>query len=164
MAAAGVATATAIAQYVSAGLILIHLLRRKDECRVSLKRHQISQTRTPLSILMHWYPGRNPECNFRNCQSVCTDRCQFFRYCTWFPEVLRLPTLTRLIYNVMYAFYTGCSSFMSQNYGARNKKRVLKSYFISLFYSFTIRLDPWSSALYFWSSVHVSVRHRRSGY
>ena len=24
-----------------------------------------------------------------------------------------------LIFNVMYAFYTGCSSFMSQNYGAR---------------------------------------------
>jgi len=45
-----------------------------------------------------------------------------------------------LIFNVMYAFYTGCSSFMSQNYGARNKKRVLKSYFISLFYSFTTGL------------------------
>ncbi|MFR8351403.1 MAG: MATE family efflux transporter [Blautia obeum] len=29
---------------------------------------------------------------------------------------------------------------MSQNYGARNKKRVLKSYFISLFYSFTTGL------------------------
>ena len=36
--------------------------------------------------------------------------------------------------------YTGCSSFMSQNYGARNQKRVLKSYFISLFYSFTTGL------------------------
>ena len=41
-----------------------------------------------------------------------------------------------LIFNVLYAFYTGCSSFMSQNYGARNKKRVLKSYFVCLFYSF----------------------------
>ena len=43
-------------------------------------------------------------------------------------------------YNVMYAFYIACSSFMSQNYGAGNKKRVLKSYFISLFYSFSIGL------------------------
>ena len=38
MAAAGVATATAIAQYVSAMLIMVHLLRRKDECHVSLKK------------------------------------------------------------------------------------------------------------------------------
>ena len=43
-----------------------------------------------------------------------------------------------LIYNVMAAFYTGCSSFMGQNRGAGNKKRMLQSYFISLFYSFTI--------------------------
>lgn len=27
-----------------------------------------------------------------------------------------------IIYNVMYAFYIACSSFMSQNYGAGNKK------------------------------------------
>ena len=45
-----------------------------------------------------------------------------------------------IIYNVMYAFYIACSSFMGQNYGAGNKKRVLRSYFISLFYSFTIGL------------------------
>lgn len=73
MAAAGVATATAIAQYVSAGLILIHLLRRKDECRVSLKDIRFHR-HAAISILC-LYPGRNPECNFRNCQSVCTDRC-----------------------------------------------------------------------------------------
>ena len=38
MAAAGVATATAIAQYVSAALIMIHLVRRKDECQRSDSR------------------------------------------------------------------------------------------------------------------------------
>lgn len=27
-----------------------------------------------------------------------------------------------IIYNVMYAFYIACSSFMGQNYGAGNKK------------------------------------------
>ena len=36
----------------------------------------------------------------------------------------------------MAAFHTACSSFMSQNYGAKKKDRVLKSYFVSLFYSF----------------------------
>ena len=36
----------------------------------------------------------------------------------------------------MAAFYTACSSFMSQNFGAGKKKRILKSYYISLAYSF----------------------------
>ena len=35
-----------------------------------------------------------------------------------------------LVYDVMAAFYTACSSFMGQNYGAGNRERVLKSYFI----------------------------------
>ena len=41
-----------------------------------------------------------------------------------------------LIYNVMMAFYTACSSFMGQNMGAHNKKRMLKSYIISMSYAF----------------------------
>ena len=45
-----------------------------------------------------------------------------------------------LVYDVMAAFYTACSSFMSQNLGAGKKDRVKKSYFISLLYSFGIGL------------------------
>ena len=43
-----------------------------------------------------------------------------------------------LVYDVMAAFYTACSSFMSQNFGAGNRKRVIRSYYISLAYSFGI--------------------------
>ena len=43
-----------------------------------------------------------------------------------------------LVYDVMAAFYTACASFMSQNYGAGKPKRVKRSYFISLGYSFGI--------------------------
>lgn len=45
-----------------------------------------------------------------------------------------------LVYDVMAAFYTACGSFMGQNYGAGNKKRIRNSYFISLGYSFGIGL------------------------
>ena len=41
-----------------------------------------------------------------------------------------------LIYDVMAAFYTACASFMSQNLGAGRRERVIRSYFISLGYSF----------------------------
>ena len=38
MAAAGVATASAISLYISASLVMIHLLRRTDDCKVSLRK------------------------------------------------------------------------------------------------------------------------------
>ena len=41
-----------------------------------------------------------------------------------------------LVYDVMAAFYTACASFMGQNLGAKKKERILKSYLISLAYSF----------------------------
>ena len=33
-----------------------------------------------------------------------------------------------VIYNVMAAFYTACSTFMGQNWGAGKKDRMMKSY------------------------------------
>ena len=41
-----------------------------------------------------------------------------------------------VIYNIMAAFYTACSTFMGQNLGAAKRDRVLKSYFIGITYSF----------------------------
>ncbi len=41
-----------------------------------------------------------------------------------------------IIYNVMAAFYTACSTFMGQNLGAGKYCRVRKTYFICLAYSF----------------------------
>lgn len=43
-----------------------------------------------------------------------------------------------LVYDVMTAFYTACGSFMGQNFGAGNRKRVRNSYLISLADSFGI--------------------------
>ena len=40
----------------------------------------------------------------------------------------------------MAAFYTACSSFMSQNLGARKKDRVIKSFYITTLYSFGVGL------------------------
>lgn len=45
-----------------------------------------------------------------------------------------------LVYDVMAAIYTACSSFMSQNYGAGKRKRIIHSYFISMLFSFGIAL------------------------
>lgn len=43
-----------------------------------------------------------------------------------------------LVYDVMTAFYTACASFIGQNYGAGKRDRVMKSYQVSMLYSFGI--------------------------
>ncbi len=41
-----------------------------------------------------------------------------------------------IVYDMMAAFYTACTSFIAQNYGANKKERVIKSYAITTIYSF----------------------------
>lgn len=45
-----------------------------------------------------------------------------------------------LVYDMMAAFYTACTSFIAQNMGAKQRERILKSYFICLLYSFALGL------------------------
>lgn len=54
-----------------------------------------------------------------------------------------------LVYDIMAAFYTVCGTFMGQNLGARNKKRVINSYLISLLYSTLIAVVASMTALSF---------------
>ena len=134
MAAAGVATATAIAQYVSAMLIMVHLLRRKDECHVSLKNIRFHRD-AGVRVLMIGIPAGIQSAVFAIANLFVQAGVNSFNTITVSGNAAA-TNADSLIFNVLYAFYTGCSSFMSQNYGARNKKRVLKSYFVCLFYSF----------------------------
>ena len=46
----------------------------------------------------------------------------------------------------MAAFHTACASFVSRNWGAGNRKRMMKSYLVSLSYSF-VSGAVWSGLL-----------------
>lgn len=43
-----------------------------------------------------------------------------------------------LVYDMMAAFYTACTGFIAQNFGANQKDRILKSYLICMLYSFAV--------------------------
>lgn len=45
-----------------------------------------------------------------------------------------------LVYDMMAAFYTACTSFIAQNLGAKKRDRIIKSFYICLFYSFMLGL------------------------
>ncbi len=43
-----------------------------------------------------------------------------------------------IVYDVMAAFYTACTSFISQNFGAGKHENILKCFFVSMLYSFAV--------------------------
>lgn len=136
MAAPGVALASAIAQCVSALFIVIHLFRRKDEIRLQPSKIRFEKT-TAKSVLMLGIPAGIQNAIFAMANLFVQTGINSFD-AVMVSGNSAAANADPLIYNVMAAFYTGCSSFMGQNRGAGNKKRMLQSYFISLFYSFTI--------------------------
>ena len=135
---AGVALASIISQYLSAGLILRALMRSTDcyALRRSALKLDPAKTRTILALGI---PA--------GCQNAIFALANLFIQASinsFDTIVVRgnsaAANSDALVYDVMAAFYTACSSFMSQNYGAGKPDRVKKSYFISLAYSFGVGL------------------------
>ena len=134
MAAAGVATASAIALYISAALVMIHLLRRKDEYRVSLRKLRL-HPKACKAVLLLGIPTGLQNGIFAIANLFVQAGVNSFDAVTVSGNAAA-ANADSLIYNVMFAFYTACASFIGQNWGAGNKKRMLKTYGISLTYAF----------------------------
>lgn len=133
---AGVACASVLSQYFSAVLILAALFR--CEGCYALRRDKLRlypvQTRNILALGV---PA--------GCQNAIFYVANLFIQASInsFDTIVvegnaAAANSDALVYDVMAAFYTACSSFMGQNYGAGKKDRVLRSYFISLAYSFGV--------------------------
>lgn len=135
---AGVATASALSQYVSAGLILRDLFHSKADYKLhlSLMRPDLSKT---LDILKIGLPAGLQNAIFAVANLFVQVGVNSFD-ATMVAGNSAATNSDALIYDVMAAIYTACASFMSQNLGAGKRDRVLKSYLISLTYSFGIGL------------------------
>ena len=134
MAEDGVALASIIAQYISAALIMINLLRRKDSCRIRISELRIYRQAAKF-ILVLGIPAGIQNAIFAVANLFIQTGVNSFDSVMVSGNSAAANADT-LIYNVMSAFYTACSSFMGQNMGAGNKKRMFKSYIISLTYAF----------------------------
>lgn len=132
-AADGVAMASAISQYVSAALILIHLLRRKDACRF-MPSHIRFHKNAAIRVLALGLPAGLQNAIFAIANLFVQAGVNSF------DEIMvsgnsAASNADTIIFNVLAAFYTACATFAGQNLGARNRKRVLKSYLVSLTYA-----------------------------
>ena len=135
---AGVALASVISQYVSAFLILRHLFvcgesygLRRELLRVNRKRAaRILQLGVPAGLqnAIFYVANLFVQMGVNSFDAVMV------------AGNSAAANADNLVYDMMAAFYTACGSFIGQNYGARQRKRVLRSYFISMFYAFVLAL------------------------
>ena len=134
LAEAGVALASAISQYLSAGLILLSLMKRDES--IGLHRKLLRVTPDKCRQIL----GISVPSGFQNAIFAIANL--FIQAgVNSFDAVMvegnaAAANADALVYDIMAAIYAACSSFMSQNYGARQRDRVRKSYFISLGLSF----------------------------
>lgn len=134
MSVAGVALASIISQYLSAVLVIISLFRAKGLHGLKLRYMRIHPDKA-VRILALSIPSGFQNAIFHIANLFIQAGLNTFDTVTVTGSTAA-ANADGLVYDVMAAFYTACASFMSQNYGAGKKDRVLKSYFISLAYAF----------------------------
>lgn len=134
----GVSLASIISQYVSAALVIIRMIKIKTCYKLDFKDFVVSGKKT-LEVLYLGIPAGIQNAIFSIANLFIQGAVNSFSTDV-ISGVGAAMNADTIIYNVMGAFYTACSSFIGQNYGAGNKDRMLKSYFICTFYSFMIAL------------------------
>ena len=136
MAADGVALATILSQYTSAVLVLRVLLRTQEDYRLELKNFVFSWEKAQRILALGITSGLQ--------HAIFAMANLFIQSAvnTFSAAVVEgnsaAANADSLVYEVMAAPYTACSTFISQNYGAHNKERIQEAYRVSLVYSFGV--------------------------
>ena len=133
MGVAGVALASVLSQYLSAALILIALFRCREEYGLRLRKIRLYRSRA-VPILALGLPAGLQNAIFSVANLFIQSGVNTFESVTVEGNAAAANG-DILIFNVMSAFYVACASFISQNYGAGKKDRILKSYRISMSYA-----------------------------
>lgn len=135
---AGVALASIIAQYISAFLILLALFRSKETVSLRLEYLRFTPDKAKR-ILKIGIPSAFQYAIFAIANIFVQTSVNSFDH-VMVEGNSAASNSDSLVYDMMAAFYTGCTSFIAQNLGAGKKERILKSYLIALFYSFALAL------------------------
>ena len=135
---AGVATASIIAQYISAILILRALVKMGGDYALRLSELRLDK-RMAKYVIQIGLPAGMQNGIFQLANLFIQAGVNTFDS-TMVAGNSAAANADALLYDSMAAFYTACGSFIGQNYGAGKRKRVRNSYLISLAYSFGIGL------------------------
>ena len=135
---AGVAIASILAQYFSAAMVLVLLLRTK-EC-FGLKPGALKISPNKLKrIIRIGIPSAFQYAIFALANLFVQTGVNSFDH-VMVEGNSAASNADPLVYDMMSAFYTACTSFIARNYGAQKKDRIRKSFLICMFYSFLVGL------------------------
>ena len=138
MGVAGVAVASILSQYHSAVLILRVLFKSSAAFGLQLKELRITPDKAGR-ILKIGIPSAFQYALFAIANLFVQTGVNSFDH-VMVEGNSAAANADPLVYDMMAAFYTACSSFIAQNYGAKKSDRILKSYLICLLYSFVVGL------------------------
>lgn len=130
---AGVAIASIISQYVSAGLIVVSLLRSREVYGLRLAQLRL-HPKNCREILALGIPSGLQNGIFYIANLFIQAGVNSFDT-VMVAGNSAAANSDALVYDAMAAFYTACSSFIGMNYGAGKRERVKRSYIICLAYS-----------------------------
>ena len=130
----GVAIASIIAQYISAALIIRFLMKTYGSYGLRMKDIAIDRD-AAAAVLRIGVPAAIQYSLFAIANICIQTSINSFSHVV-VEGNSAATNADSLIYDMMAAFYTACTSFIAQNLGARKKERVLRTFFITLAYSF----------------------------
>ncbi len=130
----GVAYASIISQYISAFLIIREMIRTRNECKLVPKNLLPSKLNGSgmivKNIIALGLSAGSQNAIFYIANLFVQAGVNTFD-ANMVAGVSAAVNADSIVFGVMTAFYTACGSYVGQNYGARNKKRVLYSFYIS---------------------------------
>lgn len=138
MGVAGVAIASIISQYISAGLVIRLLFVSREAFGLRLDCLRVDRDKL-RRILRIGIPSAIQYALFAVANLFVQASVNSFDHVMVEGNSAAANT-DPLVYDMMAAFYTGCTSFIAQNFGAKNRDRILKSFYICLLYSFLLGL------------------------
>lgn len=134
----GVAIASIISQYISAGLVLRLLLRTQEA--FGLQFHDLRIDHGKLrQILGIGIPSALQYALFAVANLFVQTSVNYFDH-VMVEGNSAAANSDPLVYDMMAAFYTACTSFIAQNLGAKKRERIRKTFYICLLYSFALGL------------------------
>lgn len=134
----GVALASTISQWLSCALILISLAKTRRSYRLRLSLIKLDK-RIAKRILLLGVPAGIQNAIFQIANLFIQAGINSFDS-TVVEGNTAAVNADNIVFELMAAFYTACTSFIGQNYGAGRRDRILKSYLTALSYSFVFGL------------------------
>lgn len=133
MKADGVALASIISQYFSAYLVLRAIIITKEDFKLTLKEISFDRT-VAFKVLKIGIPASLQYSMFNFANLFVQSAVNSFDHIV-VEGYAAAANSDSIVYNMMAAFYTACTSFTAQNLGAGKKKRILDTYLITTLYS-----------------------------